>query len=63
MKRRDLIRHLTVHDCVFVREGQSDTIYENSARNNMLSTEVHLHANNIADKPLSTLLDSLAVTQ
>ena len=29
----------------------------------MLSTEVHLHANNIADKPLSTLLDSLPVTQ
>ena len=29
MKRRDLIRHLIDQGCVFVREGQSHTIYEN----------------------------------
>ena len=29
MKRRDLIRHLSDHGCVFVREGQNHTIYEN----------------------------------
>ena len=28
MKRRDLIRHLTDQGCVFVREGQSHTIFE-----------------------------------
>ncbi len=28
MKRRDLIRHLNDHGCMFVREGQSHTIFE-----------------------------------
>jgi predicted RNA binding protein YcfA (HicA-like mRNA interferase family) len=31
MKRRDLIRHIESQGCVFVREGQSHTIYENPA--------------------------------
>lgn len=29
MKRRDLLRHIESHGCVFVREGQNHTIYEN----------------------------------
>jgi predicted RNA binding protein YcfA (HicA-like mRNA interferase family) len=31
MKRRDLLRHIEKHGCVFVREGQRHTIYENPA--------------------------------
>ena len=29
MKRRDLLRHLEAHGCVFVREGHGHTIDEN----------------------------------
>ncbi len=29
MKRRDLIRHLEAHNCEFLREGGSHTIYVN----------------------------------
>jgi mRNA interferase HicA len=29
MKRRDLIRHLETHGCVFFREGGSHTVYVN----------------------------------
>ena len=29
MKRRDLIRHLETHGCVFLREGGSHTVYVN----------------------------------
>jgi predicted RNA binding protein YcfA (HicA-like mRNA interferase family) len=31
MKRRDLIRHLVRHGCVLIREGQSHSIFENTA--------------------------------
>lgn len=31
MKRRDLIRHIESHGCIFVREGRNHTIYENPA--------------------------------
>ncbi|HEX6911174.1 MAG TPA: type II toxin-antitoxin system HicA family toxin [Longimicrobium sp.] len=30
MKRRDLIRHLKQHGCMFIREGNSHTIYANA---------------------------------
>lgn len=29
MKRRELIRHIENHGCVFVREGANHTMYEN----------------------------------
>jgi|GEM_PF-1304285 len=29
MKRRDLIRHLEVHDCKLLREGANHTVYVN----------------------------------
>ena len=31
MKRRDLIRHLEVHGCEFLREGGNYTVYVNRA--------------------------------
>ncbi|MBC8110177.1 MAG: type II toxin-antitoxin system HicA family toxin [Verrucomicrobia bacterium] len=29
MKRRDLIKHLEIHSCFFVREGGNHTVYKN----------------------------------
>ncbi|HKE55352.1 MAG TPA: type II toxin-antitoxin system HicA family toxin [Pyrinomonadaceae bacterium] len=29
MKRADLIRHLTAHGCIFVREGGRHSVYRN----------------------------------
>ena len=34
MKRRDLLRHIKTHGCVFVREGHDHKIYENPANGN-----------------------------
>jgi predicted RNA binding protein YcfA (HicA-like mRNA interferase family) len=31
VKRRDLIKHLRLHGCVFVREGSDHSIFENPA--------------------------------
>jgi predicted RNA binding protein YcfA (HicA-like mRNA interferase family) len=31
VKRRDLIRHLLQHGCVYIREGSNHTIYANPA--------------------------------
>jgi len=33
MKRRDLIRHLEKHGCVFFREGSNHTVYISPAKN------------------------------
>jgi mRNA interferase HicA len=41
MKRRDLIRHLERHGCRLLREGNSHSIFENSA--NRLRTAVARH--------------------
>jgi len=41
MKRRDLLRHLTEHGCVFVREGGSHSIWENPASNRRTSIPRH----------------------
>ena len=30
MKRRDLVRHLMSHDCFFLREGHSHTVFKNA---------------------------------
>ena len=32
MKRRDLIRHLEVNGCIFLREGGRHTVYYNPAK-------------------------------
>ena len=41
MNRRDLLRHLKDHGCVFVREGHSHTIYENAANGNQVPIPRH----------------------
>ncbi|OLE54089.1 MAG: addiction module toxin, HicA family [Acidobacteria bacterium 13_1_20CM_3_53_8] len=48
MKRRDLIRHLETHGCLFVREGAKHTIYKNPA--NGLSSTILLLKKFLAHK-------------
>lgn len=41
MKRRELIRHLKLHGCVFVREGHSHTIFENTTKSRRVPIPRH----------------------
>ena len=41
MKRRDLIRHLSLHGCILVREGGEHSIWENPANNRRTSVPRH----------------------
>ena len=41
MKRRDLLDHLLLHDCQFVREGGEHSIWENPATNQRTSIPRH----------------------
>jgi mRNA interferase HicA len=41
MKRRDLIRYIEGHGCVFVREGSNHTLYKNPANSAFSSVPRH----------------------
>ncbi|MGD9633863.1 MAG: type II toxin-antitoxin system HicA family toxin [Pirellulales bacterium] len=41
MKRRDLLEHLTLHGCRFVREGGEHSIWENPANGRRTSIPRH----------------------
>jgi mRNA interferase HicA len=45
MKRRDLIRHLEAHGCVFVREGGNHTVYANRLRGKVSTIPRHREVN------------------
>jgi len=45
MKRRDLIRHLAVHGCVFVREGRRHSVYLNPATRRISTIPRHAEIN------------------
>ena len=45
MKRRDLIRHLETHGCVFLREGGSHTVYVNRLRGKVSTIPRHREIN------------------
>jgi predicted RNA binding protein YcfA (HicA-like mRNA interferase family) len=45
MKRRDLIRHLEAHGCVFVREGANHTVYANPLRGKVSTVPRHREIN------------------
>jgi predicted RNA binding protein YcfA (HicA-like mRNA interferase family) len=45
MKRRDLIRHLEAHGCVFVREGGNHTVYANPLRGKVSTVPRHREIN------------------
>jgi len=41
MKRKELIRHIESHGCVFIREGGRHTIYQNPANGAFSSVPRH----------------------
>ena len=41
MKRRDLLRHLRQHGCLFVREGGDHSVWENPATGRRTSVPRH----------------------
>lgn len=41
MKRRDLIRHLEINGCVFLREGGNHTVYVNKEKKKVSSIPRH----------------------
>jgi predicted RNA binding protein YcfA (HicA-like mRNA interferase family) len=45
MKRRDLIRHLESHGCVFLREGGNHSIYVNPNNNQVSAVPRHREIN------------------
>jgi len=45
MKRRDLIRHLETHGCVFLREGGSHTVYVNRLSGKVSTVPRHREIN------------------
>lgn len=45
MKRRDLIRHLEAHGCIFVREGGNHTVYANPPRGKVSTIPRHREIN------------------
>lgn len=47
MKRRDLLRHIEAYGCVFVREGQGHTIYENPASGRRVPVPRHREIPNV----------------
>jgi len=51
MKRRDLIRHLEVHDCKLLREGANHTVYANRLNRKVSTVPRHREINdNLARK-------------
>lgn len=57
MKRRNLIRHLTDHGCVFVREGQSHTIFENTQNGRRVPIPRHREIPNALARAICRQLD------
>lgn len=51
MKRRDLIRHLEVHDCKLLREGANHTVYVDRLNRKVSTVPRHREINdNLARK-------------
>jgi mRNA interferase HicA len=45
VKRRDLLRHLTAHGCVFIRKGAKHSWWGNPAKNRRSSVPKHNEVN------------------
>lgn len=45
MKRRDLIRHLSTHGCVFIREGSKHSVYFNPETKRVSTVPRHSEIN------------------
>ncbi len=57
MKRRDLLRHLERHGCVFVREGHGHTIYENPANGKRVPIPRHREIPDVFARTICRQLD------
>ena len=57
MKRRELIRHLEAHECEFLREGASHTIYVNRAARKASSIPRHTEINQFLARKICRDLD------
>jgi mRNA interferase HicA len=42
MKRRQLLKHLKTHGCVFLREGRNHTVYYNPAKGKTSTRHVEI---------------------
>lgn len=45
MKRRDLIRHLEEHGCIWIREGGNHTVYRHVAHQKISTVPRHTEIN------------------
>jgi mRNA interferase HicA len=57
VKRRDLIQHLTAHDCELLREGGRHTIYVNRTNQAVSAVPRHQEINNILARKICRDLD------
>ena len=57
MKRRDLIRHLGTHGCVFLREGGSHTVYVNRLSGKVSTIPRHREINDFLPRKISRDLE------
>ncbi len=47
MKRKDLLRHLELHGCEFLREGGNHTVYVNRAAQKVSAIPRHREVNDL----------------
>lgn len=52
MKRVDLIRHLRIHGCVQLREGDNHTVFVNKATNRTSTVPRHREVNDFLAKKI-----------
>ncbi|MEA3488081.1 MAG: type II toxin-antitoxin system HicA family toxin [Euryarchaeota archaeon] len=58
MKRRQLLKHLKTHGCVFLREGRNHTVYYNPAKGKTSTVPRHVE---IDDALAKKICDDLVI--
>lgn len=58
MKRRDFIRHLTMHGCYLLREGGNHSIFQNSKNKKQTSVGRHTELSDLLCKKICRQLES-----
>jgi len=57
VKRRDLVRHLRVHGCEFLREGGNHSVYVNRAKRKSSTVPRHRDVNDFLARKICRDLD------
>jgi mRNA interferase HicA len=52
MKRRQLLKHLKTHGCVFLREGRNHTVYYNPAKGTTSTVPRHVEIDDALAKKI-----------